>query len=434
MPKLGMTMTEGTIVDWPIAVGASVTKGETVLIIESEKAEIEVEATASGFLRHIYVDVGETAACGALLAALTAAADEPFDVDGFRAENALEESVVGVVSAPRRQAQASASTRAEAVTTVSASRPERKAVAPAARALAKKLGVDVEPIVGSGPGGRVTRADVEARSRAREGLVEVAPGVSLEVPTSGTGDVVLLLPGFGTDVAAFAPQTSELSAGYRVVGINPRGVGLSDAPEADDYAPGVLAADAAVVLEDGPAHVVGASMGAAVAVEMALAYPDKVRSLTLITPAFHASARLSAVLASWVQLSAEASPQALATSLAPWLFSQRVLDDKRARERMIRGLCAIVARTPSVVLDRYARGLLAWAGSRSNDLARIRVPTLVLAGGDDLLAPDSERVAEAVAGATYVVVADAGHALGLEAPDAVNQAMLSHFSRSMSSK
>ena len=69
MPKLGMTMQEGTVIDWPIAIGSRVEKGEIVLIIESEKAEVEVEATEAGFFRHTYVNAEEAVPCGTLLCA-----------------------------------------------------------------------------------------------------------------------------------------------------------------------------------------------------------------------------------------------------------------------------------------------------------------------------------------------------------------------------
>lgn len=55
MPRLGMTMEEGTVVEWPIELGGSVQRGEIVLIIETEKAETEIEATFDGVLRHVYV-------------------------------------------------------------------------------------------------------------------------------------------------------------------------------------------------------------------------------------------------------------------------------------------------------------------------------------------------------------------------------------------
>ena len=64
MPKLGMTMEEGIVIDWPLAVGGAVEKGDIVLVIESEKAEVEIEAPASGVLRHVYIEAGETVSCG----------------------------------------------------------------------------------------------------------------------------------------------------------------------------------------------------------------------------------------------------------------------------------------------------------------------------------------------------------------------------------
>ena len=79
MPRLGMTMEEGTIVDWPLSVGARVRKGDIVLVIETEKAETEIEATEEGILRHLFAEAGETLPCGALLGVLTETAEEPFD-------------------------------------------------------------------------------------------------------------------------------------------------------------------------------------------------------------------------------------------------------------------------------------------------------------------------------------------------------------------
>lgn len=421
MPKLGMTMAEGTVVEWPIAIGAHVDKGQIVMIIESEKAEVEIEATAAGFFRHVYVEVEETVPCGTLLAALTDTADEPFNAASFRAEHDTPE--VRATPAPT----AARSKPAAAAAPAADERRGRKAVAPAARALAKKLGVDVEPISGSGPGGRVTKADVEAWAAAREALVEVAPGVRLEVPSSGDGDPVLLLPGFGTDASAFARQVSVLDQLYCARGVNPRGVGLSDAPDTDRYDPSVLAADAAALAVEKPAHVLGASMGAAVAIELALAFPQRVRSLTLITPAVQVGGRLETVIDAWCRLAAEAGAATLAMTLLPWMFTGGMLADRRARDRMHRGLEAIVTRIAPAVLERQAAGLRAWSGSRLEDLARITAPTLVLVGADDILTPGGERVAELISGAKCIVIENAGHALALEAPDAVNKAIVAHL-------
>ena len=87
MPKLGMSMQEGRVVAWPLPLGARVERGQIVLVIESEKAEVEIEATASGFLQHIYVAVDETVPCGTLLGAIAASREEAFDAESFRSEH-----------------------------------------------------------------------------------------------------------------------------------------------------------------------------------------------------------------------------------------------------------------------------------------------------------------------------------------------------------
>lgn len=419
MPKLGMTMEEGRVVTWLVELGGRVEKGAPLLVIESEKAEVEIEATASGVLRYVYIGPDETVPCGTLLAALTGTPDEPFEVDAFRAANDAPQA------AKARSAPAAPSPEASA-SALPAARPGRKPVAPAARKLAHELGLDPAAIPGTGPGGRVTRSDVEAWARAREALVEVGGGVALEVPTQGEGDAVLLLPGFGTDVSAFARQVPALAEQHRVLGVNPRGVGLSDAPDVDVYAVGQSASDAAAVC-DAPAHVVGASLGAALAIELALEHPDAVRSLALITPFAEASGRLVAVSETWTRIAETGDPELLASVLLPWLFSPRFLDDARARERTRRGLAASVARVPATTLARAAAGMRGWSGTRASELGRIGVPTLVIGAAGDLLTPDAERIAAAISGAHYVEIPEAGHAVGLEAPGAVNAALLEHL-------
>jgi pyruvate dehydrogenase E2 component (dihydrolipoamide acetyltransferase) len=419
MPKLGMTMEEGTVVEWRAAPGGRVEKGRVVLVIESEKNEAEIEATASGFLRHVYVAPGAVAPCGALLAALTESVDEAFDAAAF----AALETPAAPKAAPRAAPSAAAASGPPRTV-------ERKAIAPAARALAKKLGLDAEAVPGSGPGGRVTREDVEAYAAARERLVPVAPGVALEVLREGQGASLLLIPGFGTDVSSFALVTPRLVERFGVLAMNPRGVGASDGPAGDVPA---LAADAAAVIGaagGGPAHVVGASLGAAAALELALTRPELVRSLVLVTPFVTATPRLRAVVDAWARVAAEARPATLARFLAPLLFSDALLADEAARERTLRGLAAACARIPAATLERMAAGLAAWSGTRAKDLARVTAPTLVLAAGADLLTPDGEAIARAIPGARCTVAAGAGHALASEAAQAVADGLLEHVAHS----
>jgi pyruvate dehydrogenase E2 component (dihydrolipoamide acetyltransferase) len=420
MPRLGMSMEEGTIVEWPIPIGEAVEKGETLLVIESEKNEADVEATASGFLRHCYMEPGDTLPCGALLGALTGTVDEEFDPEAFAtAEGGLAtpgaaapEPVVAIPSPA-------------SISAGPALPDDRKAVAPAARKLARELDIDPEQVTGSGPGGRVTRQDVEAFAEARERRVAVAEGVSLEVLREGSGPPLLLLPGFGTDVSCFAPQSRALAADYTVIGVNPRGVGHSDAPALERYEVAIAARDAAAVLDE-PVHVVGASLGAAVALELALAQPDKVRSLSLVTPFLEATPRLRAVIDGWCRVAAESGTDTLARFLAPWLFSDALLADDAVRERTLRGLAATVGRVPPATLARSAGGLLAWSGSRATDLGTSPVPTLVIQAEGDLLTQQGGALASRL-GASLETIPQAGHAVAIEAADAVIAAIAGHL-------
>ena len=420
MPKLGITMEEGTIVEWPRAIGDHVEKGEVVLVIESEKAEVEIEASASGYVRHLYAEVGDTLECGAILGAITESAEEDFDPTAFAAEasKASEEK-------PRRARPAVSRPTAVPRPAGMAARDGRPRPTPAARVKARALGVELERVGGTGPGGRVTRRDVEEWAERRSRLVTVADGVGLDVLRSGAGAPVVLLPGFGTDVSVFARQIPAWSEGFEVLAVNPRGVAGSDAPDGEIYPIAQAASDAAGIAS-GPAHVVGASLGAAVALELALAHPERVRSLTLITPFVESGGRLDAVAQSWSRLAGAVPSDELARTLLPWFFSVAALAEEADRERLVRGLGKTLAQVPAATLARVQAGMQDWSGSRLADLATLAVPTLVVIAGADLLTPDGETISAAIPGAKTLVVPGAGHAVTIEAPEEVAEAVRAH--------
>ena len=422
MPKLGMTMKEGTLLEIRVRPGEAVAKGQIVLLIESEKTEVELEAPASGVLRHVYLEPDATVPCGTFLAAITERADEEFDAQAFRAQN--ERVAAGPAkSAPRASAPIAKSSAVGASSALP--RPAESPVVPAARKRARDLDVDLARVTGSGPNGRVSVEDVEAFAAQMGERVLVAPGVRLEVPSQGTGETLLLLPGFGTDVSAFSPQIPSLAAAYRVRGVNPRGVGFSSAPAAERYDVSTAASDAASIAR-GPAHLIGASLGAAVAIELALTNPDTVRSLVLITPFVTATPRLLAVVDAWVRLAETAPADVLAAMLLPWLYGSAFLADASACRRAARALAEAASRTPAATLRRSAAGLRAWSGTRANDLGKLRARTLVIAAQDDLLTPGAAEIAKQIPGARLIVVPRAGHAVAIEAGETVSQAILAH--------
>lgn len=424
MPRLGMSMREGRLVAWRVDVGGAVRRGEPLFVVESDKAEIEIEAPAAGWLRHVFVQPGQVAACGAPLAALTVSPDEPFDPEAFLASLGR-----GSAAAPPEHAAAVRGGDAPRP----GGRPLREAappVTPAARRRAAALGVDAARVPGSGPGGRVTREDVEAFAAALGERREVAAGVRLEVRERGEGPRVLLIPGFGSDLSTYARLLPALARHHRVLAVNLRGVGLSDAPGDGALDLATFVEDMAALAEDG-AHVVGASLGAAVAVGLALAHPDRVRSLALITPLLVPGGRLRAVTGVWARLAARGDSDTLARAIVPWLFSARQLEDDARFERAVQGFAEVAARVPADTVHRMLEGLRSFSGFSQAELARVRVPTVVIEAAEDLLTPDAGAPAAAIVGGQRVRIAGAGHAVTLEAPAAVEDALRQHLAQGM---
>src|SRR5487761_2705007 len=88
MPKLGLTMTEGTVVEWPVAVGSSFTRGTVCVVVETDKVANEVEAPAAGRLLKILVQAGGTVPGGSVLAELEIEAKEGGAADAAAASAA----------------------------------------------------------------------------------------------------------------------------------------------------------------------------------------------------------------------------------------------------------------------------------------------------------------------------------------------------------
>jgi 3-oxoadipate enol-lactonase len=406
MPRLGLTMVEGTVVEWRAKPGDDVDKGQVLLVIESEKVEVEVEAFTAGKLAAIYVEPGATVPIGSLLGAIVDSA-EAFDRDVF------EKSFVPEVEGAPAAAPALAGER-YAPPVSSRSPATGVKAAPAARALAKKLGVDLESVSGTGPGGRITVDDVEHAASGGQGL-------SIEV--EGTGPPLLLVAGFGVDKTSWRRQIDGLRSSFAVVSYDHRGVGGSRPMPDESLTIAMMADDAATsLLDKGPATVVGASMGAAIAIELALSRPDAVKALVLITPTVEADARLEAVLRSWIEFESPQSEGRI-RSMLPWFLSRRFLAEAPKREAAAQALRAMAARTPLAALRHHARAIGAWLGSRLGDLHRIAIPTLIIAGAEDLLVPLAQagRVAASIPSARLEVLDDTGHAVTIEDAERVNQ-------------
>jgi pyruvate dehydrogenase E2 component (dihydrolipoamide acetyltransferase) len=158
MPALSSTMTEGKIVSWVKSPGDKVEKGETVVVVESDKADMDVETFYEGYLAHIIVAAGETAPVGAAIAYIAETEAEIATAKSLaNADNAAAPST----PAPTPVAVAAVASPVTASQNGSNHEPGRVVVSPRARKLAKELKVDLNTLTGSGPYGRIVAEDVE---------------------------------------------------------------------------------------------------------------------------------------------------------------------------------------------------------------------------------------------------------------------------------
>ncbi len=147
LPKLGQTMEEGTIVEWLKQEGDAVSQGEPLFTVETDKAVLEVEATATGYLRHILVPAGQKMPVLTVVALITTTADEGIG----EYQRAGEPEMGGQPAAMPPATAAPPATR-------------RILASPRARKTAREKGVDLALVAGSGPDGRIVEKDVLAHA------------------------------------------------------------------------------------------------------------------------------------------------------------------------------------------------------------------------------------------------------------------------------
>ena len=246
----------------------------------------------------------------------------------------------------------------------------------------------------------------------------------------GAGPTVLMLHGIGGGHLAFAPQVESLAShGYRAVAWDMPGYGHS-AP-IEPYTFKGLAESCITLIESlqcGSVTLVGHSMGGMVAQEVVARRPQLVSRLVLsgTSPSFGRSPA-GHVSESWQReflaertgpLDAGRSMADLAEVLVPRMIGPRSLPEG------VRLAQHCMARVPAATYRRALEALLTF--DRREDLARIRVPTLLIAGEHDRAAPPAvmKKMGQAIAGSTYIELAGVGHLANLEAPDEFDAVVL----------
>ncbi len=254
---------------------------------------------------------------------------------------------------------------------------------------------------------------------------QAGDGTVIYYETWGRGEPLLLLSGLATDLRIWACQRLVFGRRFRCIAVDNRGSGRSGKP-AGPYTLEQMAADAIAVLDAegvGRAHVVGHSMGSQVAQVLAVAYPDRLRSLTLAgTACRHHPWRLD-LLARWQELARHRGVHAWARRAFPYLLGPRTAWTLGV---FINLLWPIILQQPAHAFDSQLQALLGAPEGERSRLGEVNVPTLVVAGERDLLTTpaDAHEVAALIPGAQVVTLKGAGHGLMIEAAPDFNAAVL----------
>jgi pyruvate dehydrogenase E2 component (dihydrolipoamide acetyltransferase) len=356
MPKWGLTMTEGTVVGWLRQQGQGFAEGEDILEIETPKITNVVEAASDGTLRRIVARAGVTLPVGALLAVVAPDEVPEAEIDAFVAGFEVPEPSAGVEQ-------------------------EAEGVKP---------------------------RDIEVAGR-RLRYLELG---------EGGGVPLLLVHGFGADLNTWMFTQPALAAGRRVVALDLPGhggsakeAGAGDAESLTDAVEGALGA-----LGLKQAHLVGHSMGGAIAALAALRRPERVVSLTLIASAGLGPEINASFIDGFVRASRrrEASETLSLLVFDPKLVSRSMVEDV-LRYKRLDGVSSALAKIGE-----------AWfAGGRQSldltgQIGALTMPVQLVWGRNDRIIPVAH--AEALAAHLPVHIVDgAGHLPHMEKAGEVNR-------------
>lgn len=269
------------------------------------------------------------------------------------------------------------------------------------------------------------------------------------MPTSRVGDLdmvwdvaglpdaepVLMINGLGAPRTAWNLQVPALSEHFRVFTFDNRDVGETGAGSLEAYPIGQFALDAiglVETLELGPVHVIGASMGGAIAQELAVARSDLTRSLQIVCSWPRTDPYLAELVQGWSDMFAVMGREAWARNTWLWVYTHRWFTEPSHLTNAARDTAADPFPQSA---EMFARQCAAVIGFDALDrLSQIGAPTQVIAGAEDLLTPPrySEEIVAAIPGAIYTLMPEVGHGMFWEATDSFNASLVNFIQNSRS--
>jgi pyruvate dehydrogenase E2 component (dihydrolipoamide acetyltransferase) len=193
MPKLGMDMTEATLLNWTKQVGDTINVGDVIAEVETDKVTVEVESPVAGTILDLQAEPGAVVAVGSVIGHVGAAGEPaqagPQPASARAAASADDKKVaapqVATSARPSGNGAATAVPATPAVETTNGNLPDGVRASPIARKLASDKGIDLRQVRGTGPGGRIIKSDVESFTPSAAPAPAAAKPMAIPAPTYG---------------------------------------------------------------------------------------------------------------------------------------------------------------------------------------------------------------------------------------------------------
>ncbi|MEM6693968.1 MAG: alpha/beta fold hydrolase [Pseudomonadota bacterium] len=413
VPQVGQDLTEATVVELHVKLGDAVEKGDLVAVVESEKASFEVEAFAEGVVISLPYNEGDVAT---VLEPLMHLGKEGETVDGANGSAPAE----AAVSHDAEVAPVSAAAPAPAPAAVQAAAPASSngvlRASPVARRVGAEHGLDLSRIAGGGPGGAVVLKDIERALDTGTGAAR-QPGGALMLKTlrDGQGSPVVFIHGFGADLSSWRPMVGQLPVGLPIMALDLPGHGGSVGNGAIRFEDIVEVVGQSLDSIGGGVHLVGHSLGGAVAAAVTDRGDLDVRSLTLIAPAGLSPFVNGAFVDGFLAAQSEAS-------LTAWM-RQLVHDPATLAPVLVRATLA-ARETPGLIEAQRAVARGVFEGSTQlfsigDALHRFRGPCTMVAGREDAIISMKDIEARVPANVALHRLPGTGHLPQLEAAELI---------------
>ena len=256
--------------------------------------------------------------------------------------------------------------------------------------------------------------------------------INMYYEVHGDGEPLVLIQGLSLDSSSWINQVPVLSQKYQVIVFDNRGVGQTDASDSP-YSTEMMADDTVAllkVLSVTDAHILGFSMGGMIAQQVAIKYPQMVKSLILVATSAKFPARAKHLTRLWLQMmEEEISLELRIRNAFLWVFTDQFFENEEQ----------VSAAVNFALNQLYPQPLHGFAGQVAallkhdthNQISQISVPTLVLVGKEEILIPVnfSQELAANIPNAELVVSERAGHNYWMETPDSFNQAVMQFLTK-----